>query len=237
MRMKRHINGEKAGGSRGLHAVPFAGAAALLALQVCVYESPGIPLSGHDSLTPDKAKDARAETKAKDIAQDYLSDRSRDVKPQADMPAKQDIRADLKADAKKPDSMQKDMSKDMKQPSDMPKDVKAAMDLSKDAKGPADTFSPLCKGVFNASVTSGSFPKGTDTGLGGYLLNYVSYTTSTVTMDVKCGSDNSPVAAGEVFTVGVEKTIQVPKDGKKIRITVLNKNTFNATCTVYVENI
>ncbi len=227
--MEKGIMQEITGRKRGLRALPFVEAAAALALHACVYESPGIPIPGRDSFVQDKA----ADTRTKDLSPDKRADsRGTDMQRMDETEARlpDAKKPDTGQDAGKADSAQKDLSKDVKLPADLPKDLKGPADASSE-------FSPLCKGVSNASVSSGSFPKGTDTSLGGYLFNYLSYTVSTVTMDVKCGSDNSVVAPGQVFTVGVEKTIQVPKDGKKIRITVLNKNTFNATCTVYVESL
>ncbi len=103
--------------------------------------------------------------------------------------------------------------------------------------GGADAGGPLCAGVYNEVVVNGPFDRNVDTELGGYYFRYLSYTTTTVTMDIRCGSDSSLVEAAHVFTVGVEATINVPADSKRIRVTVNNKNTFTANCDVTVENL
>ncbi|MEW6035427.1 MAG: hypothetical protein AB1529_02340 [Candidatus Micrarchaeota archaeon] len=101
--------------------------------------------------------------------------------------------------------------------------------------GGAGGAGPLCAGVYNEFVDHGTFPKNTPTEAGGYYLNYLSYTATTITMNILCASDNSAVASGEVFTENVEKTVNVPADGKKIRVTLHNMNTFQAVCSVTVE--
>ncbi len=100
-----------------------------------------------------------------------------------------------------------------------------------------DGGGPLCVGVFNEAVVNGAFDKNVPRAVGGYSFNYTAYTTSTVTMDIRCGSDSSGVALGQVFTVGVEAVIDVPADSKRIRVTVNSKNTFTANCDVTVENL
>ncbi|MEW6035417.1 MAG: hypothetical protein AB1529_02285 [Candidatus Micrarchaeota archaeon] len=103
--------------------------------------------------------------------------------------------------------------------------------------GGADAGGPLCAGVYNEVVVNGPFDRNVDTEVGGYYFRYLSYTTTTVTMDIRCGSDSSLVEAAHVFTVGVEGTINVPADSKRIRVTVNSKNTFTANCDVTVENL
>ncbi len=96
-------------------------------------------------------------------------------------------------------------------------------------------FEPLCSGVFDEVVTEETFDKGTEREVGGYTITYVSPTVDGLTLDIDCGSDSAQITAGDDLTTLVEHTVEVPYDGKRIRITVHSRNTFNATMSVAVE--
>ena len=99
----------------------------------------------------------------------------------------------------------------------------------------ADADGPLCSDIFDEVVTEETFDKGTGREVGGYMITYVSQTTGGLTLDIDCGSDSSSIASGESLTTLVEHTVEVPDDGKRIRITVHSRNTFDATMSVAVE--
>jgi len=99
----------------------------------------------------------------------------------------------------------------------------------------ADADGPLCSDIFDEVVTEETFDKGTGREVGGYMITYVSQTTGGITLDIDCGSDSSSIASGESLTTLVEHTVEVPDDGKRIRITVHSRNTFDATMSVAVE--
>ena len=94
---------------------------------------------------------------------------------------------------------------------------------------------PLCSDIFDEAVTEETFDKGTGREVGGYMITYVSQTTGGLTLDIDCGSDSSSIASGESLTTLVEHTVEVPDDGKRIRITVHSRNTFDASMSVAVE--
>jgi len=99
----------------------------------------------------------------------------------------------------------------------------------------ADADGPLCSDIFDEVVTEETFDKGTGREVGGYMITYVSQTTGGLTLDIDCGSDSSSIASGESLTTLVGHTVEVPDDGKRIRITVHSRNTFDATMSVAVE--
>ncbi len=94
---------------------------------------------------------------------------------------------------------------------------------------------PLCSDVFDEVFTEETFDKGTGREVGGYMITYVSQTVDGLTLDIHCGSDSSEITAGEDIETLVEHTVEVPEDGKRIRITVHSRNTFDATLSVAVE--
>ncbi|MEW6035428.1 MAG: hypothetical protein AB1529_02345 [Candidatus Micrarchaeota archaeon] len=96
---------------------------------------------------------------------------------------------------------------------------------------------PSCTGVYNESVDNGEFDRNVDVEVGGYHFRYLSYTTTSVTIDIRCGASSADVALGETCGTGVERVIDVPADGKRIRVTLENKNTFRAIMDVTVEDL
>ncbi len=96
---------------------------------------------------------------------------------------------------------------------------------------------PACTGVYNESVDNGEFDRNVDVEVGGYHFRYLSYTTTSVTIDIRCGASSADVALGETCGTGVERVIDVPADGKRIRVTLENKNTFRAIMDVTVEDL
>jgi len=94
---------------------------------------------------------------------------------------------------------------------------------------------PLCSDIFDEEVTEETFDKGTGREVGGYMITYVSQTVDGLTLDIDCGSDSSEITAGDELETMVEHTVDVPDDGKRIRITVHSRNTFDATMSVAVE--
>ncbi len=169
------------------------------------------------------------------------ADKAIDSKPKADAPlpnpdaaVKSDYKvADLQSadwagwDSKKPDSAQKDAAK---ADSAAKPDAKALPDSKTESP-------PKCAGAHNEIVTSTEFPKNTGIPVGGYTLTYKSYGQSNVVMDIKCASDGVPIVSGAVFPVGKQKTLTFPSDGKKLIVTVQNKNTFRAVADVEVANL
>ncbi|MEW6036280.1 MAG: hypothetical protein AB1529_06715 [Candidatus Micrarchaeota archaeon] len=197
-----------------------------------------------DGGTPDlKGADAAQKKDSKPPADSKpAADKATDSKPKADssLPkpdaaVKSDYKvADLQSadwagwDSKKPDSAQKDAAKS---DSSAKPDAKTVMPDSK-AEGASK-----CAGVYNELVTEGVFQKGADTEVGGYYLNYKAYTPKSVVMDIKCASTGAAVASGEAFIVGKQKTLSLQADGKKLIVTVLNKNTFRAVASVEVDDL
>ncbi len=106
--------------------------------------------------------------------------------------------------------------------------------LDGDVEEDAD-LEPLCSGVFDEVITEETFDKGTGRSVGGYMITYVTQTTGGITMNIDCGSDSEEITSGDAITTMVEHTVNVPDDGKRIRITVHSRNTFDATMSVAVE--
>jgi hypothetical protein len=95
-----------------------------------------------------------------------------------------------------------------------------------------------CSGVSNATLTSGTFKKGTAVYVGGYGITYDTQTKSGITVDIGCKSSGAAIVSDQVVSSSATETVvKMPADGKKIRITLHSRNTWNATMTVTVENI
>jgi hypothetical protein len=115
--------------------------------------------------------------------------------------------------------------------------VDAGPDVDGGAADGGTDGGPACTGVYNESVDNGEFDKNVDVEVGGYYFRYLAYTTTSVTVDIRCGASSADVALGETFGTGIERTIDVPADGKRIRVTLENKNTFRAIMDVSVEDL
>jgi hypothetical protein len=99
-----------------------------------------------------------------------------------------------------------------------------------------DGGGPLCAGVHEEMVTAKVFTKAVPDTVGGYSFEYTTTGVNSATFDIRCGSDSSDVALGQVFTLSVPATINVPADGMQIIFNLTGKNSTNATADVTVQN-
>ena len=101
-----------------------------------------------------------------------------------------------------------------------------------------DEVSTTCTGVSDETVEEVLFPRGEDVLVGGYHIRYVGAVgPSRVTVDIRCAETGADVATDQRLGVGSETVIEIPEDGKKLRITIQSQNAWDILCSVAVEDL
>jgi hypothetical protein len=102
--------------------------------------------------------------------------------------------------------------------------------------GGAGDAGPVCSGSpYAESVDHGNFPLGAWVGVGGYQIRYDEPVLGGVHLDIVCGGGGS-VVTDEAFALNIQKTVLVPTDSMRIRITPVSKNAFHTIMNVDVES-
>jgi hypothetical protein len=121
---------------------------------------------------------------------------------------------------------------------DLDAGVDAGPDVDLDAGVDADTDEePLCLGVHNEEVSEVLIFDHTPLEIGGYSIALVGAPLNAALVDIKCISSGDDVALGVRLPVGQESVIEVPDDGKMIRIYVQGRCSHYVGVNVNVEDL
>ena len=117
-------------------------------------------------------------------------------------------------------------------------DMDSGPDLDADVDADTDSGIETCDGIiYDEILIADDFERDIPVVVGGYHITFRSPTATGVRLDITCDGTGSDVAIDELFGIEEEGIIEVPSDGKRIRITPHSKNTWEANMTVIVEDI
>lgn len=195
-------------------------------------------LTGRDA-GRDASVDARADSDANTEADMDM--------PDADLDAGHDIGVDAAPDSSHDADVDMDSGSDSGSDAMLDSGTDAGLDSGMDSgidsglDSGIDSGSdagPLCTGVSNTSIIDGEFFMSTPLNVGGYDITYTTYTASGVLLDIGCGAGGASVASGFALNYGAPDTIlNVPADGKKLRMTLSSRTATRATISVHVETL
>ncbi len=117
-------------------------------------------------------------------------------------------------------------------------DADTDVDAGVDAGVDADTDEePLCLGVHNDEIPDVLIFDHTPLEIGGYSIALVGAPLNAALVDIKCVSSGDDIALGVRLPVGQESVIEVPDDGKMIKIYVHGRCSHYVGVNVTVENL
>ncbi len=96
---------------------------------------------------------------------------------------------------------------------------------------------PACPGVYNDEELDVTIFDTEPFEIGGYSIALVGAPLNAALVDVKCVSSGDDVALGVRLPVGEETTVEIPDDGKRIRIYVEGRTSHYMGADVTVEDL
>ncbi len=175
----------------------------------------------------DSGPDLDADTDA-DTEMDSGPDLDADTDADTELDSGPDLDADTDADT------EMDSGPDLDADTDADTELDSGPDLDADVDSGIET----CDGIiYDEILIAGDFERYIPAVVGGYHITFVSPTSTGVRLDITCNGSGSDVVIDELFGIEDETIVEVPSDGKRIRITPHSKNTWEANMTVIVEDL